>query len=319
MATAAAEPAREPVDQAAGDVQGRAANAPKAATARPAAPMHAPVHVIEPWKPGVFARLREVWSDRRLLPYYSRCYIQRRYKNTWLGWIWLPLKPGLDMLSKALFFGGFLGVSSGDRPYIIFFTFGTCGWVLFESLTRWGARGVRMSNQFIKGAYAPRLPRTVSLVGTAAFDLFLYTIVAFAAVFYYLVTTGTLYVTPSKQVAVAGAGLVLLTLWGLTVALFMAPLSTYAKDARYSFNYVTQFWYFLTPIAYPISSIPPQYQPIAEANPLTAPVEMVKYGFLQTAPPTTKSLATCLIGLAVLGSLSLWLFTRMERVAVQRL
>jgi ABC-type polysaccharide/polyol phosphate export permease len=319
MATAAAKSARQPVDQATGDVQDRPAVATTAPAVQPAGPLHAPIHVIEPWKPGVFARLREVWYDRRLLRYYSRCCIQRRYKNTWLGWLWLPLKPGLDMLSKALFFGGFLGVSSGDRPYIIFFTFGTCGWVLFESLTKWGSKGLRMSNQFIRGAYAPRLPRILSLVGAASFDLFLYTIVAFAAVFYFLFAKGTLYVTPSKELVIAGLGIVLLAAWGLTVTLFTSPLSIFTRDVRYSFNYVTQFWYFITPIAYPISSIPPQYQPIAEANPLTAPVEMVKYGFLQTAPPTTKSLATCFIGLAVFGVLGLWFFTRMERAAVQQL
>jgi len=277
------------------------------------------VHVIEPWKSGVFHRLRDVWHDRGLLPYYTRCCIQRRYKNTWLGWIWLPLRPGLDMMSKALFFGGFLGVSSGDRPYIIFFTFGSCGWVFFESLTKWGAKGLRMSNTFIKGAYAPRLPRILSLIGAASFDLFLYTVVAIAAVFYYLFARGTLYVTPSKEVLIAGLGIVLLGAWGITIALFTSPLSVYARDVRYGFNYITQFWYFLTPIAYPISSLPPQYQPIAEANPLTAPVEMVKYGFLQTAPPTTKSIATCLLGLTVLGSIGLWTFMRFERAAVQRL
>jgi ABC-type polysaccharide/polyol phosphate export permease len=281
--------------------------------------LRGPVHVIEPWKSGVFHRLRDVWYDRRLLSYYTRCCIQRRYKNTWLGWLWLPLRPGLDMMSKALFFGGFLGVSSGDRPYIIFFTFGTCGWVLFESLTRWGAKGLRMSNTFIKGAYAPRLPRILSLVGAASFDLFLYTVVAIAAVFYYLFERGTLYVTLSKGVMVAGLGIVLLAAWGLTVALFTSPLSLYARDVRYSFNYITQFWYFLTPIAYPISSLPPQYQPIAEANPLTAPVEMVKYGFLETAPPSTKSIVTCFIGLTVLGAIGLWTFMRFERAAVQRL
>src|SRR5262249_29772545 len=193
------------------------------------------VHVIEPWKSGVLHRLHDIWYDRRLLPYYTRCCIQRRYKNTWLGWIWLPLRPGLDMMSKALFFGGFLGVSSGDRPYIIFFTFGTCGWVLFESLTRWGAKGLRMSNTFIRGAYAPRLPRILSLIGAASFDLFLYTVVAIAAVFYYLFARGTLYVTPSRQVVIAGAGLVLLAAWGLTLALFTAPLSLVARDVRYGF------------------------------------------------------------------------------------
>jgi lipopolysaccharide transport system permease protein len=315
MATAA----HQPVDQATAAVEGKPAGATIAPVVRPVGPMDAPIHVIEPWKPGVVARLREVWSDRRLLSYYGRGFIKRRYQNTWLGWLWLPLKPGLDMLSKALFFGGFLGVSSGDRPYIIFFTFGTCGWVLFESLAKWGTKGLRISNRFIKGAYAPRLPRLLGLVGAALFDFFTYTVVAFAAVFYFLFARGTLYVTPSKEVVVAGVGLVLLAAWGITVSLFTAPLSTFTRDVRYSFSYITQFWYFLTPIAYPISSIPAQYQPIAEANPLTAPVEMVKYGFLQTAPPTTKSITTCFIGLAVFGVLGLLLFTRLERAAVRQL
>ena len=243
-----------------------------------------PLHVIEPWNPSVFARLQDVWRERRLIPYYGKCFIKRRYQGTWLGWLWLPLRPGLDMVSKALFFGGFLGVQSGDRPYIIFFTFGTCGWVLFQSMTRWGARAVQLSNRAIRGGYAARLPRLLGLLWTAGLDFLLYTIVAFAAVFYYLTTKGTMYLVPSRALLVACLGIGLLAAWGLSLAMLLSPLSISARDVRFSFSYLTQFWYFITPIAYPISSMPSQYQPIAVYNPLTAPVEMVKYGFLQTAP-----------------------------------
>jgi lipopolysaccharide transport system permease protein len=288
-----------------------------AQTSSPAA--KAPIRVIEPWKPGVLSRIREIWRERRLLPYFGRRYLQRRYQATWLGWLWLPLRPGLDMVSKALFFGGFLQVSSGDRPYIIFFTFGTCGWVLFESITRWGARALRLSDVFIRHGYSPRLPRVVGLVFPALLDLLLYTIVAFAAVFYYLFADGKMYLVPSKEIVFAGVGIVLLAVWGVIVAMWISPLSVYARDARLSFGYVTQFWYFLTPIAYPISSLPAEYQSIAEHNPLTAPVEMVKYGFLQTAPPTTTSIVSCFVGLALAGSFGLWLFNRFERAAVERI
>jgi ABC-type polysaccharide/polyol phosphate export permease len=279
----------------------------------------APIRVIEPWKPGIFPRIREIWRERRLLTYFGRRYLQRRYQNTWLGWLWLPLRPALDMVSKALFFGGFLGVSSGDRPYIIFYAFGTCGWVLFESITRWGIRGLKFSNKFIKNGYSPRMPRVIGLVFPALLDLLLYTIVAIAAVFYFLFTTGTMYIVPSKELLVGVAGIALLAVWGIVVVLWMAPLTVHARDIRLSFSYITQFWYFLTPIAYPISSLPTQYQPIAEHNPLTAPVEMVKYGFLQTAPATTTAIVSCFVGLAVVGSGGLWLFNRMEHAAVERL
>jgi lipopolysaccharide transport system permease protein len=278
-----------------------------------------PIHVIEPWKPGVLARLAEVWHDRRLLPYFGRRFVTRRYQNTWLGWIWLPLRPGLDMLSKGFFFGGVLQVQSGNRPYIIFFTFGSCGWVLFDSMNKWGIRGIRMSNRFVRKAYCPRLPRLLGIVFPAALDLLLYTIVAIVAVFYYLATRGKLYVYPSAHVSIALAGIVLLALWGLTIALWMAPFTLTARDIRYGFNYLTQLWYFVTPIAYPISSMPPKYQPIAELNPLTAPIEMVKYGFLDTAAPTTKELISSFIGLSVFLIGGLIVFSRMERAAVDRL
>jgi ABC-type polysaccharide/polyol phosphate export permease len=70
---------------------------------------------------------------------------------------------------------------------------------------------------------------------------------------------------------------------------------------------------------YPISQLPPQFQPIAIYNPLTAPVEMVKYGFLQTAPPKAASVMVCLITLAVLLPVGIWLFGKFERAAVSRL
>src|SRR5438874_183627 len=80
----------------------------------------APVRVIEPWRSGVRHRLVDLWHDRGMLPYYGKQYVERRYRNTWLGWIWLPLRPILTVASQVLFFGSFLQVGGGDRPYIIF-------------------------------------------------------------------------------------------------------------------------------------------------------------------------------------------------------
>jgi lipopolysaccharide transport system permease protein len=295
-----------------------AARKPAAAAHEALIPVHGPIHVIEPWRPGVLARLEEVWRTRYLLPYFGLRFVQRRYKNTWLGWVWLPLRPGLDMLTKALFFGGFLGVSSGTRPYIIFYTFGAAGWILFDSMHKWGIRGIRMSNRFIRKAWCPRLPRITSIIVPALFDLAMSTIVAVIAVFYYLFSRGKLYVYPSHQMLIALGGFMLLALWGLTLAIWFGPMTTHAKDLRLSLNYVTQFWYVVTPIAYPISSLPPKYQPIAELNPLTAPIEMVKYGFLDTHPPTLKEMISTFTTLAVALVAGLWLFDRSERAAVAR-
>jgi ABC-type polysaccharide/polyol phosphate export permease len=277
------------------------------------------VHVIEPWRPGVAARLEELWRHRSLMWFFGKQYLLRRVKNTWLGWIWIPLRPGIDILSKALFFGGFLGADSGDRPYIIFFTFGSCGWVVFESVNRWATRSMRMSNSFVRKAYAPRLPRLAAVLVPATLDFLLYVLVAVIAIFYFLFARHKLYLVPSLHVLTGFLGIGLLGLWGLTIGILTSPLSAYTKDIRYSFGYVTQLWYFITPIAYPISQMPKKYQLIAELNPITAPIEMVKYGFLNTAPPPALSLIASFSGLGFLLLGGLWVFSRFEGAAVARL
>ncbi len=141
-----------------------------------------------------------------------------------------------------------------------------------------------MSNQFVKNAHAPWLPRIAGAAPSGAIDFSLYTSVAIGAIFYFLATRGKLYIVPSTAVGIACLGIVLLAAWGLRLR-YHGTADAGVRDVRFLFNYVTAFWYYMTPIAYPISSLPEKYQPIAEINPLTAPVEMVKYGFLQTAPP----------------------------------
>lgn len=290
-----------------------------AATAPRVAVSDAPVQVIEPWKPGTIERLKETWRYRRLIPFMGMRFLERRYRNTWLGWIWIPLRPSLDILTKALLFGGFLSVSSGDRPYIIFFTFGTCGWIVFDSTNKWAVRGMRISEKFIRNAHAPWLLRLTGVLYPAGFDFVLYLFTAFIALFYYLFARGTWYLIPSRQIAVAVLGILLLVLFGLGLGLLTSPWSVYSKDVRFSFNYFMQFLYYITPVVYPISQLPPKFQPIAIYNPLTAPVEMVKYGFLQTAPPKTASMVVCFVTLAVLLPIGITLFGRFERAAVSRL
>ena len=277
------------------------------------------VHVIEPWKPGVRTRLEELWRYRRLVTFMGKRFLERRYRNTWLGWVWIPLKPVLDIVSKALLFGGFLSVSSGDRPYIIFFTFGSCGWIVFNSVNHWAVRGMRMSANFVRDAHAPWLVRLAGVTFPAALDFLLYVGIAVIALFYYLFARGVFYLVPSLQLLTAGLGIVMLFLFGFGIGLLTSPLSMYARDIRYSFTYVMQFWYYISPVAYPISQMPAKYQPIALYNPLTAPLEMVKYGFLSTAPPRQESLVISIVVLLAILIGGLWTFNRFERAAIERL
>ena len=275
--------------------------------------------VLLPRRSGPWARTVELWRYRHFISFFGRRYVQKRYHGTWLGWLWLPLRPAIDVGSRALLFGGFLGVASGDRPYFIFFVVGMSAWVLFERTTYWGTRAIQMNRAVLERLFVPRLTTVVGAVIPSVVDFLLYALIALLGIVYYWVTQGSIYVNITPTFPIAALGVVLLGLFGIAVTLWLAPPAGEARDIRFGLRYFTGFWFFLTPVVYPISAIPPKYARLAELNPLTAPVEMVKYGVLETAPPTTTSLISCAGSLVVLLVGGLWIFSRSERAAVARL
>ncbi len=275
--------------------------------------------MIEPWRPGVFARLHEIWRFRRLLSYLSKELVLRRYRKTYLSWLWVPLRPALNIASGGFVFGGLLKVGSGDRPYIIYFAFASAGWIIFERSLHWGTRAVKMAGSFSGGAHFPRALIAVASAGPAIVDFLLYAWMAILATLYFLIVQGHNYLAPPPQMVLGLLGLFLLIVFGLAVGLITGPFAAITKEVRYAIAYIVQFWYFITPIIVPISELPKKYRPVMELNPLTGPVEMVKFGFLSTAPPEPLSLLSTAIGLVVFVGGGLTLFSRFEAKAVERL
>jgi lipopolysaccharide transport system permease protein len=279
---------------------------------------NAPITLIGPWRGGVLPRFEEIWRYRAILPYLAKQFVIRRYRRTYLSWLWIPLRPGIDIISKTLFFGGLLQVSSGDRPYFIFIAFASAGWMLFERCLYWGARSGQMARTFARGRQFPRAPVLVASIAPALIDYILYTAVAVGGVAYYLFK-GHYYLAGPTHMIFAVIGFAMLLAFGLSVGLVLAPLTEITKEIRYVLQYVMQLWYFVTPIVYPISSLPTKYQVIAQVNPVTAPIELMKYGLLDTAPPAAISVLVSAIALPLFLLGGLAFSSRMERKTVARL
>lgn len=264
--------------------------------------------------------LLDAWRHRALIPYFGRRFLERRYARTVLGWFWIPLRPTLDVGARVLLFGGFLGVASGDRPYFMFFIIGMAAWQLFERTALWALRALEVNRALLSRAYVSRLAAVIAAAVPGVLEFLLYLGIAAIGALYYTLSHGTSYLTFGfRAMAAAGIGLVLLVLYGFGIGLWTAVMAAEARDVRFFARYVFGFWYFLTPVIYPISTIPERYRGLAELNPLTAPVELVKYGLLSTAPPSSSSLFVSLATLTVLLLGGLWYFARSQRPAVERI
>lgn len=263
-------------------------------------------------------RLFDLWAFRALVPRFGKVYVERRYRRTWLGWLWIPLRPMVDIGSRVLLFGGFLGVASGDRPYFMFFIVGAAAWQLFLTTSLWAVRSLEVNRGMLDKVAVPRATAVAGAVVPGLVDLLLYGVIGMTAALYYKFSHGTTYLSIAPATALAPIGLGLIALYAVAIGFFTAPLALRARDVRFLLMYALGFWYLVTPVIYPTSYIPEKYRPIAEFNPLSAPVELVKHGLLDTAPPSMSSLIVSLVVLALVLPAGYVTFLRHEARALER-
>jgi ABC-type polysaccharide/polyol phosphate export permease len=246
-------------------------------------------------------RLTHTWTYRRAIPFLGWSLVMRRFRGTFLGWLWLPLRPTLQILSRAFVFGGMLQVGSGDRPYLIFLLAGQASWDLFDKAVYWSFRPLNSHRRVLASVPIPWAAAVAAALVPAVIDAAQYVGIGLIASCYYRLTKGSFFLATSIPTgAQLLAGIALLVLWAYAVGLVIGPLVVKARDVRFIIRYVLSFWYFLTPVLYATSSLPASYRGFAVYNPITAPIEMIKNGLLGTGAPSGTSLAVSLIGLAVM-------------------
>jgi lipopolysaccharide transport system permease protein len=268
---------------------------------------------------GPLQRIREAWTYRHLIPYFGRRYIEKRYNRTWLGWIWIPLRPALDITARVLLFGGMLGLPSGGLPYFMFFVTGMAAWQLLDRTAYWATRSLELNRRVLTRIYVPRLTALVAAALPAALDFLLYAAIGVIAIAYYRIVDGVFYVEISSRTLWTLVGLLLLTLLGFAVGVWTSPFAGRARDVRFGLSYALGLWYFVTPVIFPLGAVPSRFGVLAQVNPATAPIEMVKFGLLGTGAIPMKSLLVTFVTLAVVLLPGLWFFGRAEAAAVDAL
>lgn len=277
------------------------------------------LRLIEPRRPGAPERAREFWRYRRLVPYFGRRFVEKLYLRTWLGWAWLPLRPILDVVAGAVVFGGILTIPSNGKPYLLFFLIGTAAWRLFSGATYWAARSVELNRRFLRLMYLPRLILLTASTAPPLAHFLVYVTLTVMALGGYAVVDGEVHVRVQAATLLAPVGLGLAVALALTTGLFTSVYGAQARDVRFSLNYLLGVWYFFTPVIYPLSAVPSGFRTVAELNPVTAPVEMVRFGMLGTGGVPATGLAITIATILVLGAAGLRFFLRSEAEALDHL
>jgi lipopolysaccharide transport system permease protein len=251
-------------------------------------------------------RLRELWDYRELFFFLVWRDVKVRYKQTVLGVAWAIIQPFLTMVVFSLFFGRLAKIPSDGIPYPVFSYAALVPWTFFAQGLSHASNSLVASGNLIKKVYFPRLivPTATLLAGVVDFAL------AFGMLILIMFYYG---IVPTANVIWLPLLLLLALATSLGASLWLSALNVRFRDVRYVVPFLTQFWLFLTPIAYPSSLLSEPWRTLYGLNPMAGVVEGFRWALLgtNTAPGAMLLLSSLVaVGLLVSGA---YFFRRMER------
>jgi lipopolysaccharide transport system permease protein len=266
---------------------------------------HSPVIRVQPIRGWASLRLNELWEYRELLYFLTWRDVKVRYKQTVLGAAWAILQPVMTMVVFSLVFGQLDQLKDENIPYPIFAFAALVPWSFFAYALQQSSNSLVSSSNLLKKVYFPRLAIPISSVLSGGVDFFLaFTVLLLMMPFSGVMPTWNIVFLPLVLLA---------TITALGVGLWLSALNVQYRDVRYIVPFITQFWMFATPIAYPSSLVPEKWRTIYGLNPMVGVVEGFRWALLGTDTAPGPMIAVSAIAACVLLVSGAFYFRSMEK------
>ena len=218
--------------------------------------------------------LGDLWHYRELIVFMIWRDIKVRYKQTLLGALWAIIQPLMTMLVFNFLFNNVAKVSSDGIPYPIFSFTALLPWGLFTTALNTASRSLTSNHNMITKTYFPRLVLPIASVLGGLLDFAIAFVILLVMMFYYNImpTWNALWALPLF--------LVLSIIAALGVALWLSAINVQYRDVGYALPFITQFWLFITPVAYSSKVISDKWQILYALNPMAGVVNGFRWALL---------------------------------------
>ncbi len=251
--------------------------------------------------------LRAAWSYRGFILGSVRREFEARYRRSMLGAAWTVLNPLAMIAVYTLVFSQLMkarlpGVTS-DFAYSIHLCAGIFAWGLFAEITGRALTMFSDNANLLKKLSFPRICLPAIVVCNATLN-FLIVFLLFSA---FLLASGNF---PGIAWLAALPLLLIQIAFSIGLGMILGVLNVFFRDVGQLFGIVLQFWFWLTPIVYPVSVIPEKFHPFLLLNPMTQLVAGWQGIFVQGIAPDWPGLLPTMLVSVVLCALALHLFRR---------
>jgi lipopolysaccharide transport system permease protein len=240
--------------------------------------------------------LRSLYNYRYFILSSIRGELRARFARSKLGALWFILHP----LAQALIFSIVLAEVLGTRlpgvesrtAYAVYLLAGMASWGLFAEILN------RSTNIFVEQAPSlkkiafPRLSLPIVVWGSALLNH----VLLLGAIMLIFILVLDIY--PGWAWLALPIGMVLISMLGFGLGVLLGVLNVFSRDVSQVMIVVVQLWFWVTPIVYPRSIVPEQFQSVIDLNPMTALVGIYQNALLfDQWPSVDKLIIPALVGM----------------------
>ncbi|MBU3956709.1 ABC transporter permease [Patescibacteria group bacterium] len=198
-----------------------------------------------------------------LLFAFTQKEIKARYKNAVLGFLWMFLNPVIQMVVIGFVFS--LIFRFGIKDYYFFLLAGLLPWNFFALSINKATPAIVYERNLIQKSFFPREVIPLSIVLSNFFHLLI-------SLFLFLIFLGA--IGKWQIFAPLNFLLFLISLFFLLIftagfSLITSSLNVFWRDITFFTQALVLIWFYATPILYPLSFIPKQFQAVFYLNPLS--------------------------------------------------
>ena len=226
--------------------------------------------------------------------------IKTKYRRSVLGVLWTLLNPLLIMTVLSIVFSQLFGRFGIDN-YPIYLLSGQVIFNFFSESTSMSMSSIINNAPLLKKVYIPKYMFVLSRTISSAINL----MASFAAlIIVMLATRADLYYT----VVLTILPVMSLIILSIGMGLVLSAVAVRFRDLVHLYSVFVTVLMYLTPVIYPISSLPGWVQTLVNCNPLTSILTMFRGFMLYGAAPNIFTTCMTIFPSIIILMLGVWIF-----------
>ncbi|WP_036169894.1 ABC transporter permease [Massilia sp. 9096] len=251
-----------------------------------------------------FATIDSIWRYRGFISGSVKREFQNKYRNSLLGAAWTVLNPLAMIIVYTVIFSEVMGNRlrgvNSTFAYSIYLCAGTLTWALFAEITGRSQTVFLEHANLIKKLQFPRLCLPIIVVLNACVNFG----IIFGLFTLFLVVSGTF---PGWIYLAIFPVLLIQILFAIGLGMILGVMNVFFRDVGQFFSILLQFWFWFTPIVYPVTTLPPAARDLLGWNPMvpiiTSYQNILLYGHApqwgSLLPVTLLAAVLCILGMKI--------------------